>query len=299
MEHNSLTSFYDALKDDLAKPDMVSKPMNVTRAPGGLDQSPGELAYRHKAAKCRDNLKDKCCKHILLDIYCKIIPLDKDYVDGHQGQMTSDIDAMLDKKGMNATQYLMSCSEATKAPLLEFILRSADNIGKTYMEEAEEELKQAQENDIPVAEPKEAETTDEEVSGQLVDIKNDMEYETFIDVLKKKTIDKIVADVSEIINNKKEEQDMTFNTEPPVDQEVAQESAVAVGMNYLNKHLMKENKTLTHKQQEEMIGLAIREATLHQFDVVFNQKAGEFKEFVSMIRYNKGVLINESVISKF
>ena len=245
-------------------------------------------------------LKDKCRKHIILDIYCKILPLDKEYIDGHHGQMCNDVDCMLDKKGMSATQYLTSCYESTNAPLLEFILRSTDAIGKSYMEAAEETLKNAQENDAKLTDPKEPDTEDEDVKGQLVDIKKDPEYESFIDKLKQKTINKIVSDVSKIIADKKEEKEMTFDTDPaPIDAEVAEESAVGVGMNYLQKNLWNEKKEFDESKQEEMIGMAIREATQHQFDVVFKQPMAEFREFVSMIRFGKGIVINENAVNHF
>lgn len=299
MDGQSLTQFYDTLKQKLDEPqEAPGTPMiNVQRSPGGLDKSPGELMWRNKAAHHAEHLKDKCRKHILVDMYCKIIPLDQDYVCGHHGQMQADVDSMLDKKGLTASQYLTSCYEATHAPLLEFILRSTDNIGKSYLEDAKETLKDAQENDVKLPEPEEPDVDDENVEGQIVDIEKDTEYESFIDKLKAKTIQKIVDDVSKIINDKKEENEMTFDTSPADDS--VTESTVSIGVDYLQKHLWKESVSLTPELQEEMIGMAIREATLNQFDVVFNQPGASLKEYRSKINYGKGAIINESATSYF
>ena len=67
-------------------------------------------------------------------------------------------------------------------------------------------------------------------------MKNDTEYETFIDKLKEKTINKIVTDVSKIITNKKEEKDMVFDPKP----EAVSESYMSVSMDYIQNKLMKE-----------------------------------------------------------
>lgn len=300
MEGETLTQFYDKLKSQLDGPQggQVSPMINVQRNPGGLDKSPAALMWRNKAANHAEGLKDKCRKHILVDMYCKIIPLDDDYVCGHHRQMQTDIDNMLDRKGMTASQYLTSCYESTHAPLLEFILRSTDNIGNSYLEDAKETLKDAQENDVKLSEPKEPSIEDKNVEDQLVDITQDSEYETFIDKLKQKTINKIVNDVSKIISDKKEEKKMTFDTTPGVDNPTT-ESTVSVGVDYLQKNLWNESASLSPADQEGMIGMAIREATLHQFDVVFDQPGKTLKEFTSMINFGKGAVINESTITYF
>lgn len=292
---SSLTQFYDTLKAQLSEPeDRASTTIDVRRSPAGLDRSPGEMMYRNKAIVNADHLKDKCRKHILVDMYCKIIPLDDDYVCGNQGQMCQDVDNMLDKKGLSASQYLKSCFESTDAPLLEFIIRSTENIAKSYLEETQKELKDAQDNDVKIDEPKEPTLDDEAINDQLIDIKQDPEYNSFIDKLKEKTINKIVNDVSKIIADKKEEKKMTFDTTPI---ENTNESVISVGMEYLQKNVWNESTQLSADIQEEMIGMAIREATLNQFDVVFNQPGKEFREYASRIRYGKGAVINESAVT--
>ena len=300
MSETNLTKFYDDLKQKLNNDETGSpNTMKVMMNTGGLNNSPSSLIWRNKAAHCCNQLKDNCHKHLLLDIYCKILPLDQEFIDGNRGLMQQDIDSMLVNKGMSATQYMKSCYESTNAPLLEFIIRSVNNIGKYYMEESEEILKDAQKNKTEISEPETPSTDDEQIETQLVDIKQDGEYETFINTLKQKTIDKIVSDVSKIINDKKEENDMKFDTTPVADTEEKLESTTSVAMNYIYQKLMKEGTEITTLIQNDIIGLAIRESTINQLDVVFKQPAGEFREFANRIRYGKGVLINESVLNNF
>lgn len=303
MDNTKLTQFYDDLKNKLDQP--AAQVPNAIRVGGnpvnGISQTPGAVAWRRKALGECDRLKNDCRKHILLDIYCKILPLDDDYVCGHHGQMKSDIDSMLNNKGMDATKYLTSCYEATHAPLVEFILRSTDMIGRQFMEEADETLKDAQKNDLEVP-PPEADIDSKEVEDQLVDVKNDSEYETFIDKLKEKTVNKIVNDVSKIINSKKEEKDMTFDPKPEADTSAptggddapAMESTVLAGLNYLEKKLMKEHVEVDPDTQEDMIGMAIREATLNQIDLVFRQPNSDFRSFSSRMNFGRGYVINEA-----
>lgn len=286
----SLTDFYDGLKSGLAQ-DQPARSSNMNIVTPG---SPGAVAWRNQAARESEKLKEGCYKRIILDMYCKIIPLDSDYVAGNQGQMKSDIDSFLANKGMTATQYLTSCHEKTNAPLLEFILRSGNTIGKEFMKEASETLKDAQENNINVP-PPQADLNSEENQNALVDIQDDNDYKSFIEKLKEKTINKIVTDVSKIITDKKEEKEMTFNPNPVA----TTESTVSVVMDYLNYKFMKENVEISSDMQEEMIGLAIRESTLNQLDTVFKQPDSELRLFASRIRLGKGVLVNESAVSYF
>lgn len=297
-----LTQFYDNLKGDLDKGSSPVGPqmMRVSSGMGHeMRNHPGAFAWSQMASKHCDHLKDDCRKHILLDIYCKILPLDDDYKCGHHGQMAGDVDAMLANKGCTATQYLTSAYESTHAPLLEFILRSTDKIGALYMEAANEKLKDAQEKDIELPPPEAPSIEDEDVASQLVDVKKDTEYENFIDKLREKTVNKIVSDVSKIIAGKKEEKEMTFSTSP-ADQEAATESAVSVGVNYIQKRLLQGNvEHLTEASQDNVIGMAIREATLNEMDTVFDLPGTTFREFASRIRMGRGTIITESAISAF
>lgn len=298
-----LTQFYDNLKGDLAKNSMPGDPHMMRVAPGGgnrMINHPGALAWRQMAVKNSEQLKDDCRKHILLDIYCKILPLDDDYKCGHHGQMAGDIDAMLANKGCTASQYLTSAYESTHAPLLEFVIRATNKIGAIYMEAANDKLKDAQENDVELPPPEAPSVDDEEVANQLVDVKKDTEYENFLDKLKEKTVNKIVSDVSKIIAGKKEEKDMTFSTTPIADQEAATESTVSVGVNYIQKRLLQENvDQLSEAAQDDLIGMAIREATLNEMDTVFKIPGSSFREFATRIRMGHGSIITESAISTF
>jgi hypothetical protein len=283
----SLTDLYADLKKDVENP-IIKKPMLM----------PDESSWRNKTNIECDKLKDACYKRILLDIYAKVVPLDSSYVAGNMGVMKDDIDSFLQSKNMSATEYLKSCRESTKAPLLEFVIRSCNNIGKAFMEEAEETLKDAKANNInaplPMADP-----DTEEINNQLVDVQNDDEYETFVDKLKKKTIDKIVDDVSTIINKKKEVDDLSFNPKSTIDSAPEFESVISVAIDHIAYQLMKENIDITEDLYDDMIGLAIREATLNLIDRTFKQPMSDIKTFSSKIMYNKGSLINESGMISF
>lgn len=300
MDSKTLTNFYDQLKAKLNDSDSDQKTTDIRVGGGpigGTMEHPGALMYRRKAATEGDKLREDCRRHILLDIYCKILPLDDEYKCGHVGQMKSDIDHMLQGKNMTATQYLTSCFEATKAPLVEYILRSTDMIRDQFMEEANEKLADGIEQDISVPEPKAPDIESENIDEQIVDIKKDTEYETFIDKLKQKTVNKIVSDVSKIINDKKEEKDMTFDTTPA--EEIKKESAVGICLNYIESKLMKENVELPSDLQDEMIGIAIRESVLNEIDHVFGISESDISRFSTRIRLGKGFICNESTITYF
>lgn len=294
---DSLTDFYDKLKTDLSedRPKPNTNLMSVSgRGPGQM--APGAIAWRNQAIKERDKLKEDCSKRIILDIYCNILPLDKEYIDGNQGQMKADVDAFIDNKGTTAVNYLKSSYEKTHAPMLEFVIRAVDTIGAQFMKEADETLKDAQQNNIQIPPPK-ADINSKETESQLVDVTNDAEVDDFMRVLREKTIKKIVNDISKVINDKQEEKKMTFNSNPTG--AAMGESTISVSMDYINQKLWKENVQMGSDMEEEMIGLAIRESTLNQLDVVFAQPYGEFKQFSSRIRFGKGVLINESAVNYF
>lgn len=296
-----LNQLYDDLQSGLNKRSETSPMMNVGNGPSPIGiEHPGASAWRAMASKECEKLKDDCRKHIILDIYCKILPLDDDFKDENMGQMAGDVNSMLAAKNMSATQYLTSASEQTKSPLVEYVLRMTDLIGKQFMENANETLEDAQEKGLEIPAPEAPTTDDEEVSGQLVDIKNDVSYQTFVDELKKKTVNKIVDDVSKIINDKKEENELAFDPKPNVeDQEAVTESAVSVGLNYIQSRFMKESVEISASAYEDMIGLAMREAALNQIDLVFNIPDGKFNNFATTVRLGHGAVINESAIDAF
>lgn len=309
MEPNtSLTQMYDMIKGNVATP--VTIPVGVKNH---------NMLWRNKCAGNCEELKNKCAKHIILDIYCKVIPADKEYVTGNLGTMKSDIDNMLAVKGMTPIEYLKSCKEATKNPVLEYVLKSIDQIGKSYMEEKDEELKNANENDIELPNPTTPEPEeDKNISDQLVDVTNDMEYDTFVDALKKKTIDKIVNDVTDIINSSKEDKNMQFDTtsepaasddmggmeEPPATEvptddvpldDIKEERTVITCLNQLQKAAW--GKEITEEAFENMLIYAIREATLREMDNTFKQ-SDRYNEFATRIRLGKGYVITEAVFNE-
>lgn len=289
MDHSTLEDFYKKLNDELKKEETPSdNGINVGHSKDVDLSFPGAVKFRNAACKEAEKLVDTCNRNVILNIYCNILPLDKEYIDGHKGQMISDVNNMLANKGMTATQYLQDACTKTCAPLVEFILRSSDNVGKKFMEDATETLKDAQKNGIEVPEPKSDENT-EEVKNQLVDIESDDEYNSFIDKLKKKTVNKIVSDVSKIINDKKEENNMTFNTTPVT------ESTVGIGMDYITHKFMKEGVEINPSITDDMLGLAIREATLNEIDHVFNM-INDDKQFNTLVRLGHGSVLTESAI---
>lgn len=288
---SSLSSYYNTIKsgDDMPKPAMISS----------LGSSPMLLQFKTKVGNCANDLKEKCYKHILVDMYCKILPLDADYIDGNQDTMQSDVDNMLSAKGTTATQYLKSCTESTNAPLLEFITRSVNNIGKQFTEAENKKADSAAEEGIKLPDPEAPDVEDKEVNSQLIDIKQDPEYTSFIDKLKEKTINKIVTDVSNIINDKKKENAIKFDIKNPQsisDQVLANESTVSIPLQYLQRKAYNEGVEVTNDIMDDMMGIAIREATLNQFDTVFNQPRNTFREYVTRIRMGKGFVANESVV---
>lgn len=313
-----LMKFYDDLKNQLNSNPAGTPPEGMIRVgtptTTGLP-TPGAQAFKQKASIECDKLKDKCCKHLILDIYCKVLPLDSEFVLGNRGMLSSDVDGMLASKGMTASQYLTSCSEKTKAPLLEFVLRSVDNIGKVFMKEAKEKLKDAQEQEIDVPAPEAPDPEEnEDVASQLVDVKKDTEYENFIDKLKEKTIKKIVSDVSKIISDKKEEKDMTFDPQPDAvgagdagtegvpaegDEAPALESTTSVAIDFLQAKLLSEGVQIDASAQENMIGMAIREATLNEINACFRQPDTDLRPFTTRVRMGRGYVINESTAAAF
>ena len=291
MHNQSLNDLYNKLKSEVG-----GDPSPIQTDKIGSDP----VIWRNQAVKERDKLQDKCCKRIILDIYTNTLPLDKEYKDNNRGLMKDDMDAFLTQKNVSGIQYLKSAYEKTKAPLLEFVLRSISTIGDMYMEDVNLEKETAEKNNIAAPEPK-ADLSDENVDSQIVDIQDDMEYQSFMQTLKKKTIDKIVKDVSAIINRKKEEKDMEFDSDNSNSEEdlgdvpELKESTVFEAMNRINNILMKENKTM---DTDSILGMAIREATLNEIDRVFNQREAQFREYASNLRFNKGYIITESYVKK-
>lgn len=292
MDNNELTQFYDQLKNKLDQ--STTQPAIQTFKVAAIHGPQGSDMYKRKCIDQCNSFKDACYKHLLVDVYCKILPFDKDYIDNHQGMMKCDIENMLKNKGMTATQYLTSAYESTKAPLLEFMIRSGKMLANQYFNEALETLKEAQEKDLSIPAP-EADTSDANVRSQLVDVQNDQEYSSFVDALKEKTKDQIVDGIAKVIIEKDNKDELSFK--PKTQNTTTTESTVAVAMDYIQKKFLNESEDIDSEMKETMLGMAIREATLNQFDLVFNRPEGQFKEYVNAIQYGKGVIINEAAIN--
>jgi len=277
---NSLLSFYDGLKKSQATDDDSSMLVNVNGINGDR--------WRAKAVNHSHHLCDKCCKHLLLDVYVKILPLDDDFKCGHMGKMCGDVDNMLAAKGMTATQYLKSCSESADMPFINYILTSVDRIGSQYMREREAELKEARENNVKILEPVEPDVECGDVAACLDDIKGDDEYKIFIAKLKDKTAKTIIDDISNVINKEKENNSLQYKPQ--------EESATEMCVNYINKKLWNE-KADDGSKTEDILGLAIRESTFRELDKAFGI-AIPFNEFKSDIYFGKGCVITEAAINE-
>lgn len=275
MEPKSLSQFYDDIKAGTGRDELSVAPGSQTvdmSKPNARDQ------WNNIIQKKANELKDKCRARLIVDIYTKILPLDDEFKARNGGILDKDVQSMLTGKGYTPTQYFTTAYESTKAPLLEFVLRATDNIAKAYIEEAEETFKKAEEDKVDPVVP----NTDD-VEDQVVEVQKDAEYSNFIDALKQKTVNKIVDDISELINDRKEKEAISF--------EPKQESSqVAICMDHLQKQFMES----TNIDRDELIGLSIRESTLNQMDYVFKFPNGEIKLFESAIRYGKGYVINEA-----
>lgn len=281
MNDNNLLKTYDNIGG-------APKQRSLFNTPMPLSSNPKLHAYRQDITADVDNFKEKCAKHILLDIYMKVLPFDDDYCKNNRGLIVNDLDKYLVSKNTSGLQYLKSSQESTKAPLLEFVVRSINNIATEYYENATDELKKNSDEGIDVP-PEPIPDDEDSIENQLVDIKKDSEYEDFIEKLKKKTINKIVTDISELLKDKKEEKDMTFNVK-------TESTAFTVAMEYITEWCMK-NKNEANSS-DDAIGLAIRESVLNDFDTIFKQRPVSLNEYATRLRFGKGIVINESSLGE-
>lgn len=285
-----LKTFYNDLKSE--KDRLDSGVNNVIQTP--LNTKLGSAEWKRKASDCAKELSNDCAKHIILDIYCRVIPFDNDFVQGNQGMMKADIDNMLASKGMSATQYLQSCANNTKAPMCEYVLKMCNLIGNQYLEKAKEKLKDANEKGLNIPNPEKPDIeTDEEVSNQLVDIKDDPSYQTVMDKLKEQTESQIIEDITKILTDKKKDKDMAFN---PKGATATTESTTFIAMDSIQSRFMKENVDCT-PIMDDIMGLAIRESTLNIIDECFKMPKSDIASFKSNMKYYKGSVITESAIS--
>lgn len=248
---------------------------------------PKRLAFRNRMVKRCDDLKERCCKHLLLDIYVHALPMDDGCAEGRLGRYEGDIDAMLAAKGCTAAQYFKSAATETKAPLLEYVNRYIDMVGQQFMEKAEKEAKEAEEEGTEPAELPDSEVDETEIENQLVEVKKDTEYEDFIEKLKRKTIKKIVADISSMINDKKDEEEMTFSPQT--------ESAFVQTMNYISETMLKENCE-PDWGNDDLMELAVRESTLFSLNECFNLTDRSLDNFRQGLALGKGLVVTENAV---
>jgi len=277
---SSLTDMYQDIKSRLYQ---------GNNSPEARRFNPGK--FQATTIQSADKLTNDCAKHIIVDIYCHILPFDRNAngtIDGvSQKDLNSDIDKMLATKGTSPIQYLKSCYEKTKAPLVEFMINSTDIMRKTYMESAEEVGKDAEEKNLDV-DPPEGSTEDEQIASQLVDVEGDVDYTNFIDQLKQRTIDRIVNDITDIINDKKEDANMVFQPQSEMT-----ESVVGCGMDYLIKEVGPKLNGITETVRDQIMGYAIREAAMYEMnDALQMNRIGE--NILTNLKLGHGILINES-----
>lgn len=282
--------------------------------------------WRKKINHHCDKVKDRCCKHIILDIYCKTLPLDHDYVCKNKRMLSDDIDVFLDKKKMAPYQYLTAAKQATDAPLLKHLLDETDLVSRNYYERAYKEALDNQRKNIMV-------NPQEPSNGDLVDVSQDSKYNQFIENLKEQTRDKIVKDVTNLIKNSNDGEELEFkpgdgdipnqnvmkkksqqefapevydnekNSNPDgiVDMDdIKKESVLLQCMDYGSRKFIKENIEMNSKMNEEMIGLAIRESTLWNIDRVFKLKnhEAELNNLQTNLFLNKGIVFNKENLAK-
>lgn len=360
--------------------------------------------WRSKLNKQCDHLKDKFCRHILVDLYCKIIPLDHDYVCKHQHRMASDIDDFLANRKMSSYQYLTAAKENTKAPLIDFILREADRVAKEYYEACYKEMndnckkgckvplkdeefnnkkrmKQLAENVISDPEmqlatqllaekvkknitknveqivenskdpeekvkglvkqdsidnentygkkenepvPKEslkkqAEETPEEQGKKKKVVKETAEEkeklaeekaENFKKQIEENTKKQLVDEYTNYIKEARTKSQLEFDVDPNKEtnpngiklhrqiqaDELQKESVISLCLDYASKELITENVEMTPYLNEQLIGIAIRESTLLEFDRLFSFTKDVTKNLQSTLFLNKSPLMNKNTI---
>ena len=282
-----LGTMYDNLKNGLNN---TTKPLTIP-----VCSDIGADAWKAKALKCRDELVDNCRKRIIVDLYCHILPLDKEFIDNNKGLLANDVSNLLASKGMNATQYIQSSSDNTKSPMLEYIKYMTKLIGDEYMKEADEKLKDAKDKKIDIPEPEVPDVeTNPEINDNIVDIEEYRDYDNFMDILKDKAKKQIVNDITKEIEDRQQSDEMKFDPKPVAEIEEQTESVTSIALHYINKQFMKENVEITESIQDEMIGLAIRESVINMMDKTLKMENSAFNECVTRIRSGKGIVVNDN-----
>lgn len=247
------------------------------------------LIRRSIIVKNSDVFREACSKHILLDIYSKILPVYQEDLNNNNQFVYDDIDAFLNNKNQSATQYMKNAYERNHAPLLEYMINSINAITNEYIREADEEDKKNN-DDINIDPEPIDDVSEEELDSQLVDIKKDVEYDDFIDKLKKKTIKRIVDDITNLLKDKQGEDNMKF--ELPQNES----SEFLIALNHINEYCMKNN---IDADDDSRIMLAVREATLNMIDKTFDYPQCSGRQYYAKIRSGNGIIVNESYMGEY
>jgi len=311
---STLNQTYDQIKATHGAPGIqVASPVTpMQRTVANLtynSSNPKLLAYRSQVTSECDKLKEACYKHLLLDIYVKVIPFDQGYADNNRGIFSGDINRALADRNMTATQYFQSAYKETKAPLLEHVIRYVDSVSSRFFEDAMEKRAEDSESGVDTPPP---ETDELATDSQLVDIQADDEYENFIDKLKRKTVSKIVSDISELIADKKEERDITFS--PDTDQgsveeelgmeappeEEGEELAMEAGKSESDTDEKKTKKETVHWHGKEFLLKSKKPVQESAFTVAFDYVAEQVAKAGVELTYHEGVLdpINDKLYPK-
>ena len=275
-----LMSVYNNLKRE---EDEQVEIVNQPRMNPNAQLDPG---MRREIDKMGDQHREHVCKRILLDIYCRIIPLDKSYIDGHRGELQGDIQKFLDKKGTTALQYIVDSRNKTSAPLMDYLTTAANNSKQEFVQTTTEEMNRdlKETGKLPTLR---AVGPDFSIENELEDIKDDPEYQAFVSKLKEKTSETVVKDVTNVLEKEAQGKDLKFNP-------TTEDSIIEQSMRFMNVKLIQENVDVNKEIEEKMIGYAIRESTLNTIDKVFNHPPRS-KGSISL---NHGYIVNTDTLKQ-
>lgn len=302
-DEDSLTTYYNQLKgnnvdttvDTDTKVDLSKAPISFKRP------TPTErLNYNMQVNKNVDKLKDDCCQHIILNIYLQTNPMDNSYKHRCYHKMNHDIDSMLASRGMGPAQYLTAAAEKTKSPVLEYFVRGVNKICDMYREDAFAQYNDAIDKEIKLTTPPAPDLSDGNINKHLVDLEGDPQAQEVLAAIENQTKSQIVNNISNLLINKKQEDDMEFDPEPNDSIDV-EESTISIGMDYVNHYMMinESNVEIDDDLYEEFLGLCIRESVLDEMNKCLGMTSpNNKKDFRSTITFGNGIIVNEVSIDE-
>lgn len=294
-DEDTLTTYYNKIKGE-----------DPSDGAGSTGQS--KTAYRDRInydIQVEDNvnkLKDNCCHQIILNLYMKANPMDDDYKHHHYHQMSKDVDSMMSSHNMSPTQYLTAAAEKTKSPVLEYFVRGINKICDMYKEDAFVKYNDALNNDIKMTTPPAPDLSDGNINKHLIDLEDDLQAQDVLTAIEDQTKSQIVNNISNLLINKKQEDDMEFDPEPndSLGMDV-EESAISVGMDFINRYMMMNESAVTvdNDMYEEFLGLCIRESTLNEIDKCLEMASNySITDYKYTIRSGNGTIVNEMSIDE-